>query len=94
MGLDVFGSIRATRPSSECDWLEQSFVANLGEVIQSVGGLDPYFNNTELQLRQSVGGIAGVRFDISTWTALKLEYRVEHRGPVAHTGALSWAFGI
>ncbi|MCF4129309.1 hypothetical protein [Methylobacterium sp. SyP6R] len=40
MGLDVFESIRATRPSSECDWLEQSFVANLGDVIQSVGAMN------------------------------------------------------
>ncbi len=40
MGLDVFESIRATRPSSESDWLEQSFVAKLGDVIQSVGAMN------------------------------------------------------
>jgi hypothetical protein len=39
MGLDVFQSIRATRPGTECDRLEQSFVANLGGVLQAVGAI-------------------------------------------------------
>lgn len=37
MGLDVFDSIRARRPGDDSDWFEKSFVANLGEVIRTVG---------------------------------------------------------
>lgn len=37
MGLDVFESIRARRPSGDSDWFEQNFIANLGDVIRSVG---------------------------------------------------------
>ncbi|MET7242793.1 hypothetical protein ABZT49_05450 [Methylobacterium sp. EM32] len=39
MGLDVFQSMRATRPGTECDRLEQSFVTNLGGVLRSIGAI-------------------------------------------------------
>ncbi|TNC16083.1 hypothetical protein FF100_02115 [Methylobacterium terricola] len=39
MGLDVFDNIRARRPGDDSDWFEQSFIANLGDVIRSVGVL-------------------------------------------------------
>jgi hypothetical protein len=64
------------------------------EAVRAVGGVDPYFNNADVQLEPSIGGIAGVRFDLSSWTALKLEYRVEHRQLTNHGGAFSWSFGI
>ncbi len=73
MGLDVFGSIRATRPTSECDWLEQSFVANLGDVIQSVGAMNRREGLT------SVGGASPTR----DWDALIAHVRKAARGPVA-----------
>ena len=73
MGLDVFGSIRATRPSRESDWLEQSFVANLGEVIQSVGAMNQREGLT------SVDGASPPR----DWDALIAHVRKAARAPVA-----------
>ncbi|AWN45318.1 hypothetical protein DK419_02415 [Methylobacterium terrae] len=37
MNFDFFERLRASRPGDESDWFEESFVANLGEVIRSVG---------------------------------------------------------
>lgn len=71
MGLDVFGSIRATRPSSECDWLEQSFVANLGAVIQSVGAMN------EREGLAPVDGASSPR----DWDALIAHVRKAAHGP-------------
>ncbi len=48
-------------------------------------------------------GTAGTRIDVSTWSALKLEYRITSGQatnfaapsyPIAHTAAASWSFGI
>ncbi|MGF3027578.1 hypothetical protein ACQVP2_32835 [Methylobacterium aquaticum] len=77
MGLDVFESIRATRPSSESDWLEQSFVANLGDVIQSVGVMN------ERQGLTPVDGASSPR----DWDALIAHVRKAARGPVGPVGA-------
>ena len=50
-----------------------------------------------------VEGTAGMRIDASTWSAIKLEYRVtggagtrrpELLTPIIHTGTVSWSFGI
>jgi hypothetical protein len=48
-------------------------------------------------------GTAGVRIDVSTWSALKLEYRLttgdanrkeDAAHPAIHTGTVNWSFGI
>ncbi|MGX7704374.1 hypothetical protein [Methylobacterium sp. Gmos1] len=62
MGLDVFQSIRATQPGTECDRFERSFVANLGGVLQSIGaGKGPTPANAAARPRDWDALIAHVR---------------------------------
>jgi len=73
-----------------------------GERLVMTGGTDPFFvpgtdpaaPAPELDV---VGGIAGLRIDLSTWSAVKVEYRLDRlvdRATTRHTGYASWQFGI
>jgi len=64
------------------------------------GGSDPFFvpdpTTPTLEL-DAYDGIVGVRFDVSTWSAVKAEYRIDRfvdRDQTVHTGYVSWQFGI
>jgi hypothetical protein len=71
-----------------------------GERLVQNGGSDPFFvpdpAHATLTL-DVVDGIAGLRIEASTWSALKLEYRFERdlaHSQTLHTGYASWQFGI
>lgn len=58
---------------------------------------DPFFRPDPLTPGLDVTeGLVGARCDVSTWSALKLELRVEHPdvGDNNYTGALNWSFGL
>jgi hypothetical protein len=75
-----------------------------GEVRAGDVQSDPFFfpmgfpdaNNPAL-LGRLVEGVAGIRWDVSTWSAIKLEYR-ETRIEVTHSndqrGIIDWSFGL
>ena len=71
-----------------------------GERLVMTGGSDPFFvpdpATPTLEL-DVAGGIAGLRLDVSTWSAVKAEYRLDRLVDLhatRHTGYLSWQFGI
>lgn len=72
----------------------------LVEWIDTLGGADPFFvpTPTSPPLPEAlIEVLAGVRVDLSTWAALKGEFRVTHYTDSAITGqalTLNWAFGI
>jgi hypothetical protein len=71
-----------------------------GERLVMTGGSDPFFvpDPTQPYLELDVAdGIAGLRIDLSTWSALKIEYEFDHlidRSLNVHSGFASWQFGI
>jgi hypothetical protein len=72
----------------------------MGERTVMTGGSDPFFvpdpTTPTLEL-DAYDGILGARFDVSTWSAVKAEYRVDRfidRAETVHTGYVSWQFGI
>lgn len=83
------------------------------ERVEMRGGLDPFYvvdpskpheiDGVEApQLTNMTGfrvadAVAGVRWDVSTWSAVKVEYRLAHfydTGLTAHTGYAAWQFGL
>ena len=71
-----------------------------GERTVMTGGSDPFFvpdpTTPTLEL-DAYDGILGARFDVSTWCAVKTEYRIDRfidRAQTIHTGYVSWQFGI
>jgi hypothetical protein len=71
-----------------------------GERTVMTGGSDPFFvpdpTTPTLEL-DAYDGILGARFDVSTWSAVKAEYRIDRfidRTQTIHSGYVSWQFGI
>jgi hypothetical protein len=71
------------------------------ERIASSGGADPFFTITtpgsESGSFDTLEGIAGLRLDLTEWTALKAEYRQTRAGDTHTTlyeGALNWSWGF
>ncbi|HEY3593646.1 MAG TPA: hypothetical protein VGL13_07225, partial [Polyangiaceae bacterium] len=71
------------------------------ERVVSSGGQDPFFVPDPTNPGASwdtVSGIAGLRIDISDWTALKAEYRytsaLDRNNSVVHQGILNWSWGF
>jgi len=67
--------------------------------ILSAGGMDPFFipdHTAGAMSIEQLDLIAGLRFDVSSWSALKLEYAYAH-SPYAstrHTVTLDWSWGF
>lgn len=68
------------------------------ERIASSGGADPFFTTVDSSSFDTLGGIGGLRLDLSDWTALKAEYRQTHVYGVASTntyqGLVNWSWGF
>ena len=73
------------------------------ERIASKGGTDPFFipdfplGAVDHPTFDSLEGIAGLRFDLTDWTALKLEYRQTKQWDLHVTqydGVLNWSWGF
>jgi hypothetical protein len=70
------------------------------ERLVMTAGLDPFFVPDPAQPLPELDvleGILGVRLDVSTWSAVKVEYRATKfpfGGELVHTGIASWQFGI
>jgi len=71
------------------------------ERIASRGGADPFFAMTDpgeqVGSFDTIEGIAGLRLDLTDWTALKLEYRQTRAWDVHTTlyeGVLNWSWGF
>ncbi len=71
------------------------------ERIASKGGQDPFFipdpMATDLPTFDSLEGILGLRFDLTDWTALKVEYRQTKEWDLHITqydGILNWSWGF
>ena len=67
--------------------------------ILSSAGMDPFFIPDQSGTPQSLEEldlIAGLRFDVSTWSALKLEYDYLHRPGASerHAVTLDWSWGF
>jgi hypothetical protein len=72
----------------------------MGERTVMTGGSDPFFvpdpTMPTLEL-DAYDGIVGARIDVSTWSAVKAEYRIDRfvdRSATIHTAYVSWQFGI
>jgi hypothetical protein len=64
--------------------------------IKTHGGADPFFSPNGDMSVDEFDVIGGLRFDVSTWSALKLEYAYVHR-PMAsarHAVTLDWSWGF
>jgi hypothetical protein len=67
----------------------------ISEILSS-GGLDPFFNPAGGASLEQFDVIGGLRFDVSSWSALKLEY-FYMRSPAAsarHSVTLDWSWGF
>jgi hypothetical protein len=70
------------------------------ERVGSRGGMDPFFMPDPAMPMASfdtVEGIAGLRLDVSDWSALKAEYRLTRildRDATTHQGVLNWSWGF
>ena len=71
------------------------------ERIASKGGTDPFFipdpSAADLPTFDSLEAIAGLRFDLTDWTALKVEYRQTKQWDLHLTqydGVLNWSWGF
>jgi hypothetical protein len=73
----------------------------MGEVRAGDVAIDPFFFPDRTQPSEVLGrfkeGTAGVRWDVNTWSAIKLEYRmmlVDADGSRVHRGIIDWTFGL
>jgi hypothetical protein len=71
------------------------------ERLASRGGTDPFFNpgtpSSPLVSFDTTRGIAGLRFDLSDWSALKAEYRVTRSldgETTLQEGVINWSWGF
>jgi hypothetical protein len=67
------------------------------ERIASRGGADPFFAIPDAASFDTAEGIAGVRYDLTDWTALKAEYRQTHAYDTDSTlyeGVVNWSWGF
>lgn len=71
------------------------------ERFASRGGSDPFFNpgvaGVAVVSFDTVEGIAGLRIDLSDWTALKAEYRITRtvdRSTTFQEGIVNWSWGF
>ncbi|HZU81900.1 MAG TPA: hypothetical protein VE987_03240 [Polyangiaceae bacterium] len=69
-----------------------------GQWIGTHGGSDPFFvpDPTAPPTFDELEGVAGVRVDLTAWTAVRAEYRATQlaRGDVAHLGVVQWSWGF
>lgn len=70
------------------------------ERVASRGGMDPFFMpdpTLAMASFDTIEGIAGLRVDISNWSALKAEYRqtrVLDRRTTSREGIVNWSWGF
>jgi hypothetical protein len=71
------------------------------ERVARKGGIDPFFipdpGAVDLPTFDSLEGIVGLRFDLTDWTALKVEYRQTKQWDLHVTqydGVLNWSWGF
>ncbi len=71
------------------------------EIFAPSGDRDPFYNPDPLMVDVEYGfseTIAGVRYNLSSWSALKAEYRLEvpleSGRETIHRGLINWSFGL